>query len=91
MAEGDGGQSTSGGRYTIAPDLLGQEAGNSGVTGGLTAYLRCMFEGEGLRVIGEAPGVVAETGNRIEAVEGHDRRDFGSGKGEAAAGISQVW
>ena len=39
VAEGGGGQSTSGSRDTTALDLLGQEAGESGEMGGLTAYL----------------------------------------------------
>ena len=39
VAEGGGRQSYSGSGDTTAPDLLGQEAGNSGVMGGLTAYL----------------------------------------------------
>ena len=39
VAEGGGGKSTSGSGDTTAPDLLGQEAGDSGGMGGLTADL----------------------------------------------------
>ena len=39
VAGGGGGKIISGRRDTTAPDLLGQEAGDSGVMGSLTAYL----------------------------------------------------
>ena len=39
VVEGSGGQSTSGIRDTTALDLLGQEKGDCGRMGGLTAYL----------------------------------------------------
>ena len=45
VAEGGGRKSTSGSRDTTAPYLLGQEAGDSGRMGGLTAYIQCMHEG----------------------------------------------
>ena len=38
VAKGGGEQSTSGRRDTIAPDLLGQDTGNSGGVGGPTTY-----------------------------------------------------
>ena len=38
MAEGGGGKRTSGSGDTTAPGLLGQEEGDSGGIGGLTAY-----------------------------------------------------
>ena len=39
VAEGGGGQNASGSRDTTAPDLLGQEAGESGKMGGLVEYI----------------------------------------------------
>ena len=62
VAEGGGRKSASGSRDTTAPDLLGQESGNSGGMGGLTAYLQGMRKGDGLRGRGEATGALVETG-----------------------------
>ena len=39
MVEGRGGKITSGSGDTTAPDLLGQESGDSGVMGGLIDYI----------------------------------------------------
>ena len=46
MAEDGGKQSTSGRGDTTAPDLLGQDTGDSGGLGGHMAYFRCMCEGD---------------------------------------------
>ena len=43
-----GKKSTSGSRDTTAPDLHGQEAGNSGGMDGPTAHIQYMHEGYGL-------------------------------------------
>ena len=50
VAEGGGGQSTSGSGDTTAPDILGQEAGSTGRMGGLTAlYLRYLQRRRAIR------------------------------------------
>ena len=81
----------SGSRDITATYLLGQEAGDGGVMGDLTAYLQRMREGDGLRGRGEAADAVVDTGVRGETYEGHVRRYFCSVKGAVATGIWQAW
>ena len=88
---GGGGQSTSGSRDTTAPELLGQETGESGRMGGLTAYLLCINEEYGLKGRGEFPGAAMETGGDGEKYEGRVRRDLGNGKGAAGMGTWKAW
>ena len=61
MAEGGGRKSASGSGEKTTPDLIGHEVGGSGGMGGLTAYLLCMREGDGLQGRGEDPIAVVET------------------------------
>ena len=63
MAEGGSKKSTSGSKDTTAPDLLRQEAGNSGGMGGPMAHIQCMSNRDGLRGRGESPGALVETGD----------------------------
>ena len=91
MAEGGGGKSVSRSGDTTAPDLLGQEAGDSGGMGGLKSYLRGMCEGGGLRGRGGALGDVMDTCFSGETAKGHIRRNFGGSKGVEATGISKAW
>ena len=48
VAEGGSKQSTSGRVDTNAPDLLGQETGNSIRMGGSTSHIQCMCKVDGL-------------------------------------------
>ena len=50
LAEGGGIKHASGGDKKTSQELHWQEVGNSGTVGGLTAYLRGMHKGDGLRV-----------------------------------------
>ena len=59
--------------------------------GGLTAYLRGMRKGYGLRVRGEDSGGVVETYCSGKIAEGHVRRDFNGGKRAEAKVIRQAW
>ena len=65
--------------------------GDSGKMGDLMTYIRGMREVDGIGGSGEDMGAVMDTGGSREAVEGHVRRDFGSGKGAVATGIWQAW
>ena len=84
-------QSASGGGDTTALDLLVQEAGDSGVIGGLPEYLQGMRKGDGLLGIWGDSVAMVETRDSRKTSGGHIRRDFGSSKGAAAIGIRQVW
>ena len=81
VVEGGGKNIASGSRDTTATDLLGKEAGNSGVMGGFTTYFRVMREGDGLRGRGETLGAVVETRGSRKTAEGHVKIYFGSGDG----------
>ena len=48
VSEGGDGQSTSGSGDTTAPDLLGQESGDSGGMGVPTAHIWFMYKVDGL-------------------------------------------
>ena len=61
MAEGGGIQSASKSRYITTPNLLVQEAGNSGMMGGLRFYLRCMHDGYRIQRRVEALVVMVNT------------------------------
>ena len=69
MGEGGGGKSASGSGETTAPNLCGQEAGKIGRMCSLTAYLRGMYEGDGLRGRGEYLVAVVETSGTGETYE----------------------
>ena len=73
------------------PDLLGQEAGDSGRMCGLIAYLKGMYKGDWLRGKGKAPGAVVETGSRGETASGHVNKYFGNIIGAAMTGLWQAW
>ena len=91
MATGGGKNTPSESEYTAAPDLRGQETGDSSGVGGPTAYFRRLYERDRILGRGKDPGAMVETGDIREAAEGHCRIYFGSGKGAAATGIRQSW
>ena len=90
LVKGGGGKRSAGGGGKTSQDLHWQYTGNSGIVGGLKAYLRGMHKGGGIWWWGKAPGAVVAAGGSWTTAGGHVKRHFGGSKGAVATVIWKV-
>ena len=91
VTAGDVKNGPPGSRDTAAPDICGQETGNSGVLGVPKDYFQRLCKRCGLLGREDTPGSVVDADVSRETSEVCRRRDFGSSKGASVTGIRQVW